>query len=673
MTEIVIQDKPHALFDTGIYNDYLRENKPEKMNIDIETYSDIDIKLGVYRYCDTPNFEVLIFAFSLDDGPVEVWDLTKNKLPQYIVNLILDDSVMKKAYNAQFERVALSKHLGLEERLNPEAWQCTMVHAMELGLPVSLARCAGYLDIEEQKDTAGTNLINYFSKPCKPTKRNDMRTRNLPEHDTEKWDAFMMYCGQDVVVEMAIADKLSPLPVPDSEWDLYYQDQRMHDTGVAIDLEMANQAIAIDDTLRSRTLGELKALTGLDNPNSPAQLKKWFNDNNFPVDSLGKNLLQGYLDADIVKGDIKKAIELRLQLANSSTKKYVMMRDATCSDGRMRGILQFYGATRTGRYAGRLIQVQNLPRNYMSSLDSARGLVKAGELEGLDLIYDDVPDVLKQLIRTGVVAKEGHELLISDFSAIEARVIAWYANEKWVLQAFRDHGKIYEATADQMFNLGGVDKVTPEMRQRGKVATLALGYQGGVGSLISMGALDQGIKEEELQPLVDSWRKANKNIVNFWYDTQRRVTASLERGGVVKGPKGLKFYRKAGFLFIQLPSGRCLSYARPKIEEGKYGPKITYEGQGSKVYFEKQDTYGGKLVENIVQATARDILAEALLRLEKEGFKIVFHVHDEAVAEMPEGERTIEEMNELMAVNPEWAKGLPLGAEGFKTKYYMKD
>lgn len=672
MTQVIVQRTAHPKFDTGYYFNWLRTNKPKKMSIDIETHSDINIRLGVYKYVDSPNFQVLIFAFSIDGGPVEVWDLTKSDLPQYIVQLILSPDVLKKAYNAQFERVALSKHFDM--KLDPTQWQCTMVQAMELGLPASLGKCAEYLSIEEQKDTAGTHLINYFSKPCKPTKTNEMRTRNLPEHDSERWENFLQYCGQDVVVEMAIDKKLGVLPMPQSEWDLYHQDQRMHDLGVKIDTDLAEAAIKMDEALREETVLKLKRLTGLDNPNSPAQLKEWFHSQNFPVETLAKGILQGYLDNDIVSGDIKQAIELRLQLANSSTKKYIMMRDATHTDGRMHGILQFYGASRTGRYAGRLIQVQNLPRNYMKTLDTARNLVKAGDLEAMEMIYDDVPDVLKQLIRTSIIAKDGYELHISDFSAIEARVIAWFAGEDWVLEAFRDHGKIYEATADQMFNLGGVDKVSSDMRQRGKVATLALGYQGGVGSLMAMGALEQGIKEEELQPLVDTWRKANSKIVKFWYGTQRQAIQALEKGGVVKGPKGLRFFRKAGFLFIQLPSGRTLSYAKPKLELDKWDrPKITYEGQGMKVYYEKQDTYGGKLVENIVQATARDLLAGALLRLEEAGYDIVFHVHDEAVAEVKKGTRTIEEMNAIMSEIPDWAEGLPLGAEGFATDYYMKD
>lgn len=647
------------------------------LSIDIETYSDNDIKFGVYKYTDTPNFEILIFAYSLNGEEVVEIDLTEQALPQSIIDLILDKSVLKTAYNAQFERVCLSRYLErlglIEGFLDPVDWRCTMVKAQELGLPASLKQCANYLNLEEQKDTAGTALINYFSKPCKPTKANGMRTRNLPEHAPDKWEAFKAYCGQDVRTEMAIAQELSGYKIHEREWEHYQLDQRMHDRGTGVDLELAQGAMAIDQAVRAEALEKMGTITGLENPNSVSQIKEWLSDRGYEFPSLGKALVEATIQKPDIDQTVKKVLELRLARSNTSTKKYVMMADATCSDGRIRGLLQFYGATRTGRYAGRLLQVQNLPRNYTSDIDDARELVKAQDIEALELLYDDVPDVLKQLIRTGLIAKDGHTFHVSDFSAIEARVIAWYAGEKWVLDAFRTHGKIYEATADSMFNLGGVDKVSKDMRQRGKVATLALGYQGGVGALKAMGALNMGIQEDELQNLVDLWRRANSKIVNFWYDTQKQVIAALETGRRIRGAKGLKFYKKGEFLFIELPSGRCISYARPKLEEGKYGQKITYEGQGQKVYFEKEDTYGGKLVENIVQATARDILAEALQRLEANGYDIVFHVHDEAVCEVPIGSRTIEEMNAIMSVVPEWAKGLPLSAEGFETKYYMKD
>ena len=651
------------------------------LNIDIETYSDNEISNGVYKYVDTPNFEVLIFAYAVDGGETVELDLTKTSLPEDIIDALTDASVKKIAYNASFERVCLSKHLfGDEDKyLPPEQWECTKVWADELGLPGSLKRCAEYLGLEEQKDAAGTQLINYFSKPCKPTKANGQRTRNLPEHDTEKWDKFVAYCGQDVRTEMAIGDFLKPYKLPDREWEHYYLDQHVHDRGVKIDLDLANQAVEIDNEMRAEGLEKMKSLTGLENPNSVAQLKEWLEGKGHPMETLGKKIVLEMIESGEVTGDVKEVLETRLSLSNSSTKKYVMMQDATRSDGKMHGLLQFYGANRTGRWAGRLLQVQNLPRNYIASLDDARELVKRGERDSLEMVYEDVQDILKQLIRTGIVAKDGHRFIISDFSAIEARVIAWFAGEKWVIDAFNEHGKIYEATAAQMFDLGPVTEYDwkstegKAMRQRGKVATLALGYQGGKGSLVSMGALEMGIPEDELQDLVDVWRTTNSNIVKLWKETERFVKKALSSGQVVRGHQGLKFFKKEDFLFIQLPSGRKLSYCKPRLEPGKYGQKITYEGQGSKVYFVREDTYGGKLVENIVQATARDVLAEAMLRLNAAGFPIVFHVHDEVIAECKHDEHSLDEMNDILSQTPDWADGLPLAAEGFETDYYQKD
>ncbi|MGL9749515.1 DNA polymerase [Enterococcus sp. DIV0170] len=649
------------------------------LNIDIETYSDEDLtKVGVYKYADSPNFEILLFAYSVDSGPVECIDLTIDEIPEEIEQAISDSKVLKIAFNAQFERVCLSRYLNILW-LDPKQWHCTMVHSNELGLPASLGQCAKYLNIEQQKDTRGTQLINYFSKPCKPTKANGQRSRNLPEDAPDKWQTFIDYCIQDVVVEMAIADKLNRFPVKESEWELYALDQQINDRGAEIDHELASSAIEIMNDLTEVNMNKLKEVTGLDNPNSLKQFKEWLADQGTPFESLGKDLVVKALELGELPADVSEALRLRLSLSNSSTKKYLMMDGARCSDGRIHGILQFYGANRTGRWAGRLLQVQNLPRNYLDEIGFARDLVKKKDTEAIRWFYDEVPDTLKQLIRTGLVAKEGHRFIVSDFSAIEARVIAWYAKENWVLNVFKTHGKIYEATAAQMFHLGAVEDYDwkshegKDMRQRGKIAQLALGYQGGVGALKAMGALDQGIPESELQDIVDRWRNANKKIVRFWYNTQKAVIRCLQDGGVTKGPHGLKFFKKGGFLFIQLPSGRKLAYAKAHIEEGKYGDAVFYEGQGDKVMFTKQQTYGGKLVENIVQATARDVLAEAMLRLDQEGFPIVFHIHDEAVAEVRDGERSIEEMNQIMSVNPVWAEGLPLSAEGFETKYYMKD
>lgn len=641
------------------------------LNIDIETYSDIDLlKTGVYRYVDSPNFEVLMMAYSIDGQEEQIIDLSQEQIPNELHEAIYDPSVLKIAFNAQFERVCLDKHFLGES--DPAQWHCTAVHASELGLPRSLKQCALFLRIEEQKDTAGTQLINYFSKPCKPTKANGMRTRNLPEHDPEKWELFKSYCIQDVVVEKAIANRLSVFPVAQSEWKHYCLDQKINDYGVMVDAELAKGAISIMDTITAENVEKLKTITGLDNPNSPKQLKEWLLSKGHDFPTLGKDIVKAYIQQGIVKDDVAEALKLRLKLSNSSTKKYLMMENVRCTDGRLHGLVQFYGASRTGRWAGRLLQVQNLPRNKMEELDIAREMVKQQDIEGLDLVFGNVPDVLKQLIRTGLVAKEGYTFHVSDFNSIEARVLAWFAGEKWVLDVFRDHGKIYEATASQMFNVP-LDQVDSELRQKGKVSTLALGYQGSVGALIAMGAIDMGLEEQELKPMVDGWRRANKKIVSFWYDVQRAAISAIENKGVIRMSKGLRFFHKKGFLFIQLPSGRHLSYARARLEEGDYGPKIVYEGQGDKVGFSTLDTYGGKLVENIVQATARDILAEAMQRLDEYGYNIVFHVHDEAVAEVPKGVHTIEEMNEIMSVVPRWAEGLPLGAEGYETDYYKKD
>ncbi len=650
------------------------------LNIDIETYSEADLpKVGVYRYADDPSFDILLFSYAIDGGEVTCIDLTKGKLPQHLVKALLDPRVTKKAYNAQFERVCLSHYLFNEgftdhfDWLDPSQWQCTMIHALSLGLPGSLGRCASYLKVMEQKDQAGTQLINYFSKPCKKTKKNGGRTRNLPEHDPEKWADYVKYNIQDVKTEMAIAKRLEALAVPDFEWEMWHLDQQINDRGVELDMELAESAVEVMQRRSQMNLRRMQDLTGLKNPNSVAQLTDWLEAEGYPYDNLRKGNVEKALEEGKLSPKVKEVLDLRLANSNTSTKKYIVMEEAVCQDGRIRGLLQFYGASRTGRWAGRLLQVQNLPRNYLKSIGLARQLVKEKEVEAIELIFDELPEVLKQLLRTGIVAKEGRHFVISDYSAIEARVIAWLAGEEWAIQAFRDHGKIYEATANQMFNLGGIENVTKSYRQRGKVATLALGYQGGVGALKAMGALDMGIPEEDLQPLVDSWRKANPNIVNFWYDVDKKAKATVVDGLSRKSASGrIRFTKEKGFLRIQLPSGRYISYPRPKLADGRFGQVIEFEGQGLRVGVEKIETYGGKLVENIVQATARDILAEGIKRIEKKGYPIVFHVHDEVVVEAPLNVHT-EELNHLLATNPEWAEGLPLGAAGFETEYYMKD
>ncbi|NQL84279.1 DNA polymerase [Streptococcus suis] len=637
------------------------------LNIDIETYSSNDIKDGVYKYVDAPDFEVLLFAYSLDGGPVECIDLTRQNLPFEIQKAIFSDEVRKSAFNAQFERVCLSKHFDAPYYLDPSQWRCTMVHAQELGLPSSLEKCASYLNLAQEKDTAGKNLIKYFSVPCKPTKANGGRTRNLPEHDPEKWQMFIDYCKQDVVVEMAIAERLSVLPVANREWDFYTADQRINDRGVALDAELVESALYCKDVKMDTLFDELKSTTGLDNPNSRAQLLPWLKSNGYTASGLTKADVQKELKT--ASGELKRVLELKLQTAMSSLKKYEAMERAMCSDGRVHGLLQFYGASRTGRWAGRVVQVQNLARNYLKDLDDARNYVKARDIDAVEILYDSLNDTLKQLVRTAFVAEGDKEFYVSDFSAIEARVIAWYAKEQWRLEVFSTHGKIYEASASQMFHIP-IEDVDKELRQKGKIAELALGYQGGPGALKQMGALEMGVAEDELQSLVDDWRRANPGIVQFWKDVQTAAVKALRTRAVIKLGR-LRFKYSKGFLLIQLPSGRQLAYARAKLEDGDYGPKLTYEGQGDKAYFTKQETYGGKLVENIVQATARDILAEAILRLEKNGYPVVFHVHDECIVEARD--TTIETINELMAQAPDWADGLPLNSEGYVTKYYKKD
>ncbi|MEE3698646.1 DNA polymerase [Streptococcus uberis] len=637
------------------------------LNIDIETYSSNDIKNGVYKYADAEDFEILLFAYSVDGGEVECLDLTKQDLPDDIREMLFDKEVRKHAFNAQFERVCLSRYLGIPTYLDPSQWQCTMVLAQELGLPSSLERCANYLNLAQEKDAAGKNLIKYFSIPCKPTKVNGGRTRNLPEHDPEKWQMFIDYCVQDVVVEMAIAEKLEAIPVNEREWDYYACDQRINDRGVELDTELVESALYCKDLKMESLSKELKDITGLDNPNSRAQLLPWLKEKGYSASALTKSDVENEIKS--ASGELKRVLELKLQTAMSSLKKYEAMERAMCSDNRVHGLLQFYGASRTGRWAGRVVQVQNLARNYLSDLDDARNFVKKRDIDAVEILYDSLNDTLKQLIRTALIAKDGADFYVSDFSAIEARVIAWFAGEKWRLEVFATHGKIYEASASQMFGIP-IEEVDKGLRQKGKIAELALGYQGGPGALKQMGALNMGLEEGELQGLVDDWRRANPNIVQFWRDVQRAATKALKTRRPIKLGKLTFNYRK-GFLLIKLPSGRNLAYARAKVEPGGYGDKISYEGQGDKAYFTKQETYGGKLVENIVQATARDILAEALLRIEEAGHDVVFHVHDEAIIEG--AGMTIEEVNNLMAQAPEWAEGLPLNSEGYVTKYYMKD
>lgn len=644
------------------------------LNIDIETYSAANLpKVGVYRYVADASFEILLFSYAIDGGEVVCIDLTDGtKIPRDIFEALTDPKVIKVAFNAQFERVSLSKYCGVT--LDPAQWHDTMVTANELGLGGGLGQVAKFLGIDQQKDTRGTSLINYFSKPCKPTKANEMRTRNLPTDAPDKWATYIAYNLQDVRTEMAIAEKLKGFPVKATEWQLYSMDQRINDRGVGVDQKLATGAVEIMTKLNDQNIAQLKKVTGLDNPNSLQQFKAWLSDQGYEFKTLGKATVQEALDEGDLSNTVTEALKLRLSLSNSSTKKYQTMLDAA-SNGRAHGLMQFYGANRTGRWAGRLIQVQNLPRSYLDLelLDYARDCVKTGDSDTINLVYDSVPDTLKQLIRTALVPETGNKLVICDFSAIEARVISWFANETWSLEEFAANEDIYKATASRMFNIPKSD-IDKKIRQRGKVATLALGYQGGVGALKAMGALEMGIPEDELQGLVDSWRKASPHVVKFWRDVQTAAVEVIQNGGVAHLQRGLKMFKKSGFLFIQLPSGRRLAYAKATLEDSDYGPRIVYMGQGLHVGFAKLETYGGKLVENIVQATARDLLAQSMFTLEKSGYPAVFHVHDEVVAEVPDDEKyNVAAMRKIMCQPVKWAEGLPLNAAGFETYYYRKD
>lgn len=645
------------------------------LSIDIETYSSVDlVKSGVYPYTEAPDFEILLFAYAWDDGPVEVIDLTEvEDLPEDVMNALTDPSVIKTAFNANFERTCIAKHFDIE--CDPAQWQCTAVHAAYLGLPGNLDGVAKCLKLEAQKDTKGKNLIRYFSVPCKPTKANGGRTRNLPHHDPEKWQQFMEYNRQDVEVERAIRKKLERYPVPEFEHRLWCLDQEIVDRGVALDAELVEQAIKCDNAFYKQREDEAKALTGLENPNSVAQLKKWLEDeHNVNVTSLSKDNVAALIE-QTENEDVKRVLRLRQEMSKTSVKKYQAMQRVRCQDGRARGLIQFYGANRTGRWAGRLVQVQNLPRNYLPDLALARELVRSGDHETLEMLYDNIPDVLSQLIRTAFIPSPGHRLIVSDFSAIEARVIAWLAGEKWRLDVFNSHGKIYEASASQMFGVP-IEQITKgsDLRQRGKVAELALGYQGGVGALKQMGALDMGLTEEELPELVQTWRGANPNIVQFWYDVERAALTAVREKRKVPLHHGISFLYEAGMMRIKLPSGRHLTYVRPKIGKNKFGKDaISYEGVGDQGKWMRLDTYGGKLVENIVQAVARDCLAVAMMRVADAGYHIVMHVHDELVADAPHGFGSLTEVEAIMSRPIEWAPDLPLKAEGFETDFYMKD
>lgn len=650
--------------------------------IDIETYSSVSLlKSGVYAYAESPDFEILLFAYAFDDEPVTVVDLAQGEhLPKEVLGALFDGAVLKTAFNANFERTCISRWLSAA--MPPQEWSCTAVMAKELGLPNSLDTVGAVIGLPEdkQKLKTGKALIRYFSIPCKPTKANGQRTRNLPEHAPDKWALYKEYNGQDVEAERAIRRKLSRFSVAESEHALWVHDQNINDRGVMVDLAFAEKAIEYDTQLKDELFTEAQGLTGLGNPKSTAQVKSWIADvSGVAVESLRKDKIADVKE-QISEPDVHKMLELRASLSKTSTEKYAAMTRTACSDNRIRGLTQFYGAGRTGRWAGRLVQMQNLPQNKISDrdLDIARGLVKGGHFDAMSLLYESPTTILSQLIRTAFIPKPGCRFIVADFSAIEARVLAWFADETWRMDVFNTHGKIYEASAEKMFHLppGSVKKGDP-MRTKGKIAELALGYGGSVGAMKNMGALNMGLTEKELKPIVTSWRAANKNITNFWWAVDNAVKSILTGRIPKKLPHGLELRKDGPLLRLRLPSGRELSYVKPRLSEGTgpYGDdQITYEGiLQSTGAWGRIETYGPKLVENIVQATARDCLAEAIGRLEAKGYPVVFHVHDEVICEIPIGTSSTNEINEIMGAPISWAPGLPLKADAYECEYYKKD
>jgi DNA polymerase len=659
------------------------------LSIDIETYSSVSLqKSGVYRYVEAPDFEILLFGYSIDGAPVNLIDLTSGeKIPEDILDALTDDTVTKWAFNANFERICLSQHLKnlgmsldpfhdnhplsteMARYLNPEGWCCTMIWSAVMGLPLSLEGCGAVLGLEKQKLTEGKDLIKYFCQPCAPTKSNGQRTRNLPRHAPDKWAAFKRYNVRDVETEMSIQQRLQKFPVPDFIWDEYHIDQEINDRGVAIDLPLVRQAIDMDARSRSELTEAMRQLTELENPNSVQQMKQFLTENGLEVDSLGKKVV-----AELIKTappELRHVLALRQQLAKSSIRKYQSMINAVCSDGRARGMFQFYGANRTGRWAGRLIQLQNLPQNHLPDLEHARAIVRSGDYDCVEMLYEDVPDTLSQLIRTAFIPKDGCKFIVSDFSAIEARVIAWMAGESWRQEVFASGGDIYCASASQMFKVP-VEKhgINGHLRQKGKIAELALGYGGSVGALKAMGALEMGLTEDELYPLVEAWRQTNPNIVSFWWDVDRAAMEAVKFRHEAD-THGIHFEYKSGMLFITLPSGRKLAYVKPKIGTNKFGGQcITYEGVGGTKKWERLETYGARLVENIVQATSRDILCYAMRTLRC--CSITMHIHDELVIEA-NPRMSLKAVCEQMGRTPPWAVGLQLNADGYETTFYKKD
>lgn len=657
------------------------------ISIDIETFSSNDLsKCGVYKYVEAPDFDILLFGYAVDGGEVIVMDLAAGEeIPVEILSALADENITKWAFNSNFERVCLSEWLRrnypeyfdsysvdgdtVGNYLNPRGWKCSMIWSAFMGLPLSLAGVGAVLGLEEQKLKEGKDLIRYFCVPCKATKSNGGRTRNLPEHDEDKWNLFKFYNQRDVEVEQSIQKKLVKYPVPDFVWEEFWLDQEINDRGIQLDLTMVESAISLDEVSKEKLGVAMREITDLDNPNSVAQMKVWLSDQGIKVESLGKKDVAKLMDA--VDGDVKDALQLRQQLAKSSVKKYQAMQNAVCADGRARGMFQFYGANRSGRWAGRIIQLQNLPQNHMEDLEQARALVRNGDYEALSMLYDSVPNVLSELIRTAFVARDGNKFAVADFSAIEARVLSWLAGETWRTEVFINNGDIYCASASAMFGVP-VEKhgQNAHLRQKGKIAELALGYGGSVGALKSMGAIEMGLAEEELQPLVDSWRAANPNIVKFWWDVDHAVKTAVKQKKQAD-VNGIRFFCQSGMLFIQLPSGRRLAYVKPRMGLNRFDSEsVTYEGVGGTKKWERIESYGPKFVENIVQAISRDILCYAMRTLSH--CMICAHVHDELIIECRE-DVSLDAICEQMGRTPPWAEGLVLRADGYCTPFYKKD
>lgn len=657
----------------------------ENLSIDLETFSSVNLgKCGVYKYAESEDFEILLFGYSVDGGEVQVVDLAQGEtIPEVVLSALTDETVTKWAFNAQFERICLSRYLrdkGINVNpgqtvkseglfLNPSSWHCTMIWSATLGLPMSLENVGTVLGLDKQKLTEGKNLIKYFCLPCNPTKVNGGRTRNKYFHDKEKWEQFKSYNKRDVEVEMSIQEKLSRFPVPDFLWQEFYLDQEINDRGIGIDPLFVESAIKLDQEVKTHLMSELKHITGLENPNSVLQMRSWLKKHGLEMESLGKKEVAKELKT--VGKELAEVLRLRQQLAKSSVKKYTAMKNAACMDDRERGMFRFYGANRTGRFAGRLVQLQNLPQNHLPDLAEARSLVKQGNVEALEMLYEDIPDTLSQLIRTAFIPRTGFKFIVADFSAIEARVLAWLAGEKWRMRVFAEGKDIYCSSASQMFGVP-VEKhgVNGHLRQKGKIAELALGYGGSVGALKAMGALDMGLTEDELQPLVDAWRSSNPMVTTLWWDVDRAVKQCVHEHVSVL-THNIVFTYKSGFLIIKLPSKRCLYYVKPRVEENKYGGEsITYEGVGTAKKWERLESYGPKFVENITQAIARDILLYAMQTLKE--YRIVAHVHDETIIETDKSV-SVQSVCELMGRTPPWAEGLVLRADGYECEFYKKD